>query len=109
MWLQSNELNAQLMLCSCSIHFLTCYMPACVSRTCTYILRAPRIVRQYGETALMGAARWGRTDSVRLLLERGADVDVVDRVSAACVYLRGITSRKENKKKEISLIIKLDG
>ena len=57
-------------------------MPACVSRTCTHILHAPRVVRQNGETALMYAAFNGHTDIVRLLLERGADVNHVDNVSA---------------------------
>ena len=40
----------------------------------------------------MGAAFVGHTDIVRLLLERGADVDLVGHVSAACVFLRGITA-----------------
>ena len=89
-----NELNAHFIVCS--IHFFTCCMPACVSRTCTYILHAPRVVRQYGRTALMLPARWGRTDIVRLLLEHGADVNHANNVSAACVWDKCI---KGNKKK----------
>ena len=73
----------------CSIHFFTCYMPACVSRTCAYILHASRVVRQNGRMALMRAAENGHTDTVQLLLEHGADVNFVhvddDDVSAACV------------------------
>ena len=44
----------------------------------------PRGVRQLGRTALMEAADRGRTDTVRLLLDRGADVDHANNVSAAC-------------------------
>mgnify|MGYP001275299688 CR=1 FL=1 len=53
-------------------------------------LHAPRVVRQGGRTALMLAAIKGHTDTVRLLLEHGADVTHANNVSAACVCLRGI-------------------
>ena len=33
----------------------------------------------------MGAASNGHMDNVRLLLKHGADVDLADRVSAACM------------------------
>ena len=46
-----------------------------------------RVVRQHGQTALMLAAQNGHTDTVRLLLERGADVDQIDGVSAACTCI----------------------
>ena len=42
-------------------------------------------MRQFGDTALMWAASNGHTDTVRLLLEHGADVNLVNNVSAACV------------------------
>ena len=49
-----------------------------------FVLRScGRVVRQYGRTALMVAAYNGHTDIARLLLERGADVNLVDYVSAA--------------------------
>ena len=48
-------------------------------------VHAVRGVRQSGRTALMEAANYGRTDTVRLLLEHGADVHQANNVSAACV------------------------
>ena len=42
-------------------------------------------MRQLGHTVLMNAADRGRTDMVRLLLEHGADVNLVNYVSATCV------------------------
>ena len=35
---------------------------------------------QYGETALYHASRWGNTEVVKLLLERGAEVNIQDKV-----------------------------
>ena len=40
---------------------------------------------QYGEPSLAAAARRGHTDTVELLLDRGADLEAKDRVSAAAV------------------------
>ena len=39
---------------------------------------------QYGETALVMAAREAQKDVVELLLEKGADVDATDMVSVVC-------------------------
>ena len=61
------------------LHAGLCLMHMCIP------LHAPRVVRQHGQTALMLAAFNGRTDTVRLLLEHGADADFVKRVSAAFV------------------------
>ena len=51
---------------------------------------------QYGDTALMAAASRGHRDTAELLLDRGADVEAVDRVSAppeaaACRTAPGVT------------------
>ena len=40
---------------------------------------------QYGATALVAAARRGHKDTVELLVDRGADLEAKDRVSAAAV------------------------
>ena len=56
------------------------------------------IVRQMGSTALMLAAAQGRTDTVRLLLEHGADVDHANNVSAACVWGKCIKGIKQGDK-----------
>ena len=37
---------------------------------------------QYGDTALMNASRTGRSERVKVLLDRGADVNMQDKVSA---------------------------
>ena len=51
-----------------------------------FVLRScGRVVRQGEWTTLMVAASSGHTDIVRLLLEHGADVNLADYVSAACV------------------------
>ena len=42
---------------------------------------------QDGETALMGASEWGRMECVTVLLDRGAGVNMQDKVSAACNLL----------------------
>ena len=44
---------------------------------------ASRVTRQNGSTALMKAAIKGYANVVQQLLERGANVDHVDKVSAA--------------------------
>ena len=63
---------------------LTLFMRAC----------CPGVVRQNGDTALIQAADEGHTDIVQLLLEHGADVNLVDRVSGACVGRAvGVSSR----------------
>ena len=54
------------LLFACQLILLVC---------CIYLLV------QYGETALMGAARYGRTAMVAFLVERGADLDLRDDVS----------------------------
>ena len=38
---------------------------------------------QDGETALMRASQWGRMECVKVLLNRSADVNMQDMVSAA--------------------------
>ena len=43
----------------------------------------PRDVLQDGRTVLMEAARGGHADVTRLLQEHGADIDDVDKASAA--------------------------
>ena len=40
---------------------------------------------QYGTTALVAAAERGHKDTVELLLDRGANLEAKDRVSAAAV------------------------
>ena len=42
---------------------------------------------QDGCTALVEAASGGHTDTVEVLLDRGADLEAKDRVSVACVCL----------------------
>ena len=42
---------------------------------------------QYGSMALVSAARYGHKDMVELLLDRGANLEAKDRVSAAAVWL----------------------
>ncbi len=42
---------------------------------------------QDGSTALHGAVRGGHKDTVELLLDRGANLEAKDRVSAAAVCL----------------------
>ena len=41
---------------------------------------SPLMSPQYGMTALMCAARYGKTATATLLIERGADKDAKDRV-----------------------------
>ena len=48
-------------------------------------------MRQSGKTALLQAAGDGRTDTARLLLDRGANVNHVDMVSAACTSNSALT------------------
>ena len=36
---------------------------------------------QYGDTALILAARWGYTDVVKILVEHGADIHIKNKVS----------------------------
>ena len=89
-WLQRLtlfELNAQSLDCSFCPYF-NCYLPVMSDahvRAYAHTRHTPRVVRQDGGTALMWAAQNGHTDTVRLLLEHGADVNLVDGVSAACV------------------------
>ena len=45
--------------------------------------------------ALMEAAKNGQTDTVRLLLERGADVNLVDNVSGLRVTSARVVVAKE--------------
>ena len=49
---------------------------------------------QYGRTALILASRYGHVDIVRMLLDRGADVDATDDVSnqGACSHCRRTAS-----------------
>ena len=45
------------------------------------------VITQYGDSALMIAAREGRTEVVSLLLEAGADIHLQNKVNASeCVY-----------------------
>ena len=36
---------------------------------------------QYGETAPMMASRWGHMECVKVLLDKGTDVNIQDKVS----------------------------
>ena len=42
------------------------------------------LITQYGNFALMVAARWGSTEVVSLLLEAGANTDLQDKVKWRC-------------------------
>ena len=45
------------------------------------------VITQYGDSALMMAAKNGRTEVVLLLLEAGADIHLLNMVNASeCVY-----------------------
>ena len=52
--------------------------------TCSHAVVCARLLcMQFKRTALMLAARYGRHDTVKLLLEHGAQIDLQDKVMSS--------------------------
>ena len=48
--------------------------------------RGGKLTARYGRTALMYACEKGHTEIVRLLVEKGADVNAKHKCAASCVF-----------------------
>jgi ankyrin repeat protein len=69
------------------------YFRFVVRVTSIALLRAVVHNAQYGTTALIWAAREGYADSVRLLIDAGADTEAKSQVRVSCCLLAMVPSR----------------
>ena len=71
-------------MCNCpaEIHFLKLFLDhSCFQKIGIVLVEVCSFITQFGWTALMSAAAYGRCDVVTELISLGADVDIQDNVS----------------------------